>query len=115
MQSREQPVRSNRFRQEIGGSRPHGLHSYGHIVVRSQNEDWKAGAAFPDVGDKPACIEIGNPMIQQYGIEAHSILCAELGDRKSVVEGKSVSVRVTSGGRRTLKKKKQTDIMIRTR
>src|SRR3546814_11411151 len=29
------------------------------------------------------------------------------GDRKSVVEGKSVSVRVDLGGRRTIKKKKQ--------
>src|SRR3546814_14201709 len=89
MQSREQPVRSDRFRQEIGGSRPHGLHSYGHIVVRRQNEDGEAGAAFPDVGDQPARIEIGNPMIQQYGIEAHSILCAEHGDRSFTSVGKN--------------------------
>src|SRR3546814_12095518 len=33
--------------------------------------------------------------------------CIDLGDRKSVVKGKSVSVRVDLGGRRTIKKKKQ--------
>src|SRR3546814_15724914 len=32
---------------------------------------------------------------------------AERGDRKSVVEGKSVSVRVELGGRRTIRKKKK--------
>src|SRR3546814_7892182 len=34
------------------------------------------------------------------------ILTSNLGDRKSVVEGKSVSVRVDIGGRRIIKKKK---------
>src|SRR3546814_11446608 len=33
----------------------------------------------------------------------------EAGDRKSVVEGKSVSVRVDIGGRRTMKKKNRVD------
>src|SRR3546814_13036140 len=59
------------------------------IVVRRQNEDWKAGAAFPDVGDQPACIEIVNLMIQQYGIEAHSILCAEHSDRSFTIVGEN--------------------------
>src|SRR3546814_15223735 len=34
----------------------------------------------------------------------------DCGDRKSVVEGKSVSVRVDLGGRRNIKKKKKRDI-----
>src|SRR3546814_14665707 len=34
--------------------------------------------------------------------------CRRAGDRKSVVEGKSVSVRVDLGGRRSIKKKKKT-------
>src|SRR3546814_13983756 len=37
------------------------------------------------------------------------------GDRKSVVEGKSVSVRVDLGGRRIIKKKKKTDEQITTK
>src|SRR3546814_19084230 len=36
-------------------------------------------------------------------------------DRKSVVEGKSVSVRVDLGGRRSIKKKKRTDQVLRRR
>src|SRR3546814_12879314 len=35
-------------------------------------------------------------------------VCARLANRKSVVEGKSVSVRVDLGGRRIIKKKKNT-------
>src|SRR3546814_18422454 len=37
----------------------------------------------------------------------------EAGDRKSVVEGKSVSVRVVLGGRRSIKKKKKAQYIIR--
>src|SRR3546814_18577641 len=36
------------------------------------------------------------------------------GDRKSVVEGKSVSVRVDLGGRRIIKKNRQSQVSIRT-
>src|SRR3546814_18202691 len=59
------------------------------------------------VGDHP---ETGKPItasIGRYGpYLAHDGKYAKLGDRKSVVEGKSVSVRVDLGGRRFIKKKK---------
>src|SRR3546814_11440910 len=38
------------------------------------------------------------------------VILPPLADRKSVVEGKSVSVRVDLGGRRTIKKKKRTSL-----
>src|SRR3546814_14485684 len=39
---------------------------------------------------------------------------ARVGDRKSVVEGQSVSVRVDLGGRRSIKKKKHNNKLTRT-
>src|SRR3546814_16466458 len=46
---------------------------------------------------------------QEGGLRSGTLspaLCAGFGDRKSVGEGKSVSVRVDLGGRRSIKKKK---------
>src|SRR3546814_19738388 len=48
----------------------------------------------------------GNNNVQNWHRNAIAPTSAELGDRKSVVEGKSVSVRVDLGGRRIIKKKK---------
>src|SRR3546814_13285361 len=59
----------------------------------------------PQRGDKKALAET----VQRNAAEAlaqHKLRRA--GDRKSVVEGKSVSVRVELGGRRMMKKKTQT-------
>src|SRR3546814_13209802 len=56
----------------------------------------------------------GNPLLREWrDISAHADAIESLvrqwrpEDRKSVVEGKSVSVRVDLGGRRIIKKKKQ--------
>src|SRR3546814_13528301 len=48
-----------------------------------------------------------SPSCRQFNAETKGCLTA---DRKSVVEGKSVSVRVDLGGRRIIKKKKTTTI-----
>src|SRR3546814_16738542 len=42
-------------------------------------------------------------LVEKYGLDGYK---QQSGDRKSVVEGKSVSVRVDLGGRRIIKKKK---------
>src|SRR3546814_1594607 len=49
---------------------------------------------------------IGNRMLEGYLREAESMILEGASDRKSVVEGKSVSVRVDLGGRRIIKKNK---------
>src|SRR3546814_17724823 len=51
------------------------------------------------VGGSPATFHAASP----------GSCSAKSGTRKSVVEGKSVSVRVDLGGRRTIKKKQQSD------
>src|SRR3546814_17801711 len=49
-------------------------------------------------------------MVQQFGLDAHAAQSLDQAarDRKSVVEGKSVSVRVDLGGRSIIKKKNNT-------
>src|SRR3546814_20784192 len=62
----------------------------GYVVHREEH--------FGDIGRGPIrlkCLRVGLQMMSEA-----------LADRKSVVEGKSVSVRVDLGGRRIIKKKK---------
>src|SRR3546814_15560473 len=50
---------------------------------------------------------IGRPEREAHWNKRAAAIRATIEDRKSVVEGKSVSVRVDLGGRRVIKKKKQ--------
>src|SRR3546814_12886737 len=59
------------------------------------------------VGDGPSLVLPPSPTIREFiGECASGDVSPITADRKSVVEGKSVSVRVDLGGRRTIKKKK---------
>src|SRR3546814_19874794 len=67
------------------------------------------GAPMPD-GNKSAGVLIGAPAgTTVTAVAAGTVVFSEwmtgYGDRKSVVEGKSLSVSVALGGRRTIKKK----------
>src|SRR3546814_13790377 len=68
-------------------------------------EDYRASASIDlehDGADQETPIQV--PLLTLWGTKGVVGKCYE--DRKSVVEGKSVSVRVDLGGRRNIKKKK---------
>src|SRR3546814_2975114 len=67
----------------------------GSIVQRDIGEDYVARIAWDVQIDRPLKIVV----------DAGNGVVGVLGDRKSVVEGTSVSVRVDLGGRRLIKKK----------
>src|SRR3546814_21157433 len=66
----------------------------------------------------PVLLVEGVRLVQDAGVggdDLGPLLGADRQDRKSVVEGKSGSVRVDLGGRRLIKKKQKINILIRTR
>src|SRR3546814_13281734 len=74
--------------------------------------DWSSDVCSSDLLHTPS------PMPQRQSGPPASVLCASMqarstrpatGDRKSVVKGKSVSVRVDLGGRRIIKKKNDSE------
>src|SRR3546814_14057863 len=84
--------------------------------------DWSTDVCSSDL---PLCLAArrqhpvrGHPPVRRALFLAHRRRQPDpggMGDRKSVVEGKSVSVRVDLGGGRILKKKKKNQLPIRTR
>src|SRR3546814_11452152 len=81
--------------------------------------DWSSDVCSSDlvaqIGELSACIGVIGPHRQlRVRTDRNAIFAVRIGgelrrpgDRKSVVEGKSVSVRVDLGGRRIIKKKTQ--------
>src|SRR3546814_17937200 len=73
----------------------------------SEKRKGDGGDMRPDNGEQPADVGWGGPELR---VDAIEVEIAEYRnqeeDRKSVVEGKRVSVRVDMGGRRSIKKKK---------
>src|SRR3546814_12449554 len=79
-------------------------------LVLGGPDEGKALAAHPDVGGVlfTGSAQTGIAINRQFAANPGKLLALEMGDRKSVVEGKSVSVRVDLGGRRLIKKNKKT-------
>src|SRR3546814_16228946 len=77
-----------------------GTFSHRHAVLHDQKrERWDDGTYIPlqNVSDKQAPFTVIASVLSEEAVL----------DRKSVVSGKSVSVRVDPGGRRIMKKKKK--------
>src|SRR3546814_13129850 len=90
-----------------------GLHPGGDFLAAQFEKE--VGAPVGCAGSKPGAHSVhpGWFAVQRsdwLSIQALQLPFARSRDRKSVVEGKSVSVRVDLGGRRLIKKKKNTKI-----
>src|SRR3546814_14953799 len=98
----------------------HG-NAIGGVIVDAGSFDWAKGGRYPTLSEPNASYH-GIQFTEAFGPLAFILAARTLGlrdlgpalapmnaflDRKSVVEGKSVSVRVDLGGRRIIKKKKK--------
>src|SRR3546814_21152743 len=86
---------------------------YGHfegIVTPADLLSAIAGefASDQDIGSEPALVQRDDGSLLVSGQMSAAALAERLGDRRSVVEGKSVSVRLDIGGHRIIKKIKKT-------
>src|SRR3546814_11395846 len=98
--SRPIPFVSSEVETPIGGARPHGVST---SLDTDGKRDQVRGAPPPVPCHKPAGSRRCSSPCRDRGLAA-----MQGGkDRKSVVKGKSVSVRVDLGGRRHIKKKKE--------
>src|SRR3546814_17817668 len=100
------PTRTTRRSQEPQSTKPSS------VSISSHMRGWpSAASARPSPVPSQAMRVLGVRMVSGAGWvidRAHSkrAKARQSGDRKSVVQGKSVSVRVDLGGRRIIKKKK---------
>src|SRR3546814_18043813 len=80
------------------------------MFVSDENFDGMPAGRIPDIGASPGGpdpdLPLSDPASAGAGHDGASVV-SEPRDRKSVVSGKSVSVRVDLGGRRIIKKKKK--------
>src|SRR3546814_11559289 len=74
------------------------------LAVEGEGDEWCSGPCRPCGGDRVA--PLGLRRRRQHHRRDTRL---DLIDRKSVVSGKSVSVRVDSGGRRIIRKKHETE------
>src|SRR3546814_14450823 len=81
-------------------------HFKGVALIQRKLERDQANVVFrvQHFRDQPCAGTLTEPAILQHNSVANLLGCRTIGDRKSVVEGRSVTVGVDLGGRRVIKK-----------